>query len=141
MHGVYLGIGSAANAPGQRRSTCRPCAMQRAGGFDPDHRRPADAAAGDQPLEFLDTVAEHRQRHRLPDQAALPVVSQSRWLTLPGSIATTSRSPGTSLSSSSKEAAPEKKRLSRLAPKRAPFNAALSSYQLRVGGAARVPRG
>lgn len=32
--------------------------MQRAGGFDPDHRRPADAAANDQPLEFLDTVVD-----------------------------------------------------------------------------------
>jgi hypothetical protein len=45
--------------------------MQRPGRLDPDHRRPHDAAANDQPAELLDAITQHRQRHRFPDQAAL----------------------------------------------------------------------
>ena len=122
----------------------RPRPMQRAGRLDPDHRLADDAAAGDQPRELLDTVAQHRQRHRIADQpplarrqphavADLPRIDrdhqpitrqlceQQTWGHLPVQI--------------------EKKRPSRSAPTRASFNAALSSYQLRssarLGGPVR----
>jgi hypothetical protein len=44
--------------------------VQRAGCLDPDHRR-AGAAGLDEPLELVDALAQHRQRDRLADQAAL----------------------------------------------------------------------
>jgi hypothetical protein len=107
--------------------------MQRPRRFDPDHRWPVDAAAGDQPRELIDAVAQYRQRHRLADQPAPPVVRNTRLVTFPWSIATISRSPQISLSSTSEDICPSeqrKKRPSRLAPRRASFNVALTSYQL-----------
>jgi len=46
--------------------------MQRPGRLDPDHRCAIHAAGGDQPIELLDAITQHRQRHRIADQAALP---------------------------------------------------------------------
>jgi hypothetical protein len=49
----------------------RPRAVQRAGRLDPDHRRAENPAAGDQPIELLNALTQHRQRHRIADQTAL----------------------------------------------------------------------
>ncbi len=49
----------------------RPRAMQRPRRFQADHRRPRHITRRDQPLELVDAIAQHRQRHRLADQAPL----------------------------------------------------------------------
>ena len=50
----------------------RPRAMQSAGRLQANHRRPANTAGRDQPLELVDALAQHGQRHRLTDQTLLP---------------------------------------------------------------------
>jgi hypothetical protein len=80
--------------PGQRRSSsaaharcCAPVASIPITGGSPTPLAVISRA------KLLDAVAQHRQRHRLADQPRSPVVNHTRLLTLPGSIATTSRSP------------------------------------------------
>jgi hypothetical protein len=48
-----------------------PRAMQRPRRFQSDHGRPRDAAGCDQALQLVDALAQHRQRHRLPDKTPL----------------------------------------------------------------------
>src|SRR5437899_6165965 len=45
--------------------------MQPPGGLQTNHRRPNDTARSDQPLELINTIAQHRQRDRLADQSPL----------------------------------------------------------------------
>jgi hypothetical protein len=68
--------------------------VERAGRLNRDQRLAGDAAAPDQTLEFVDALVQRRQRDRFGDQAALTARSQTRFKTLPGSIATTSVSIG-----------------------------------------------
>jgi hypothetical protein len=69
--------------------------VQPTGRLHPDHRWTSHPAGPDQPGQGVDALAQHRRRHRLPDRPTLPLVSQTRLLTLPGLTATTSADTGT----------------------------------------------
>jgi hypothetical protein len=87
----------------------RPRPMQCPGRLDPDHRFAVDAAAGDQPRQLLDTVAQQPSNDTgSPINPRSPVVSHTLLLTFPGSIATISRSPEISLSSKSEDISPSR---------------------------------